>query len=236
MNLDELGWPDVEAYLKEDDRLLLVTGACEQHGMHLPFSTDVAIPWEIGNRASQATGVLLALPLSFGMSLHHLGFPGTLSLRPETLAAVLTDIFVSAAHHGFRRLVVVNGHGGNRSALQSAALSVVTERPEVVIKIMHWFEDPKVISLAEELLGGRENHASAVETSCMLAIKAGSVQLARAKYSPSRTGVLVMGARQWKEFYPFGCAGIDPGKSTPEAGERILATAAQQLCTHLTDW
>ena len=106
--LAELSWPEVAEYVQRDDRLILVVGSTEQHGRHLTFATDVWTPWEIAQRVSETTGVLLAPPLNYGMSLHHLGFPGTLSLRPRTLSAVVVDLLESAYEHGFRRILVLN--------------------------------------------------------------------------------------------------------------------------------
>jgi creatinine amidohydrolase len=170
------------------------------------------------------------------MSLHHMQFPGTLSLQPETLISVLKDLFASAHRHGFRRLVVVNGHGGNRAALQSATISVMSERADLLIKVVHWFDDPAVLKVVIDRFGARENHASAIETSCMLAISPDRVQMEAAKWSPSVPGVLTMGTYQWRKFYPYGSVGVDTALATAEAGEAILAVAAEQLCSHLREW
>ena len=116
--LEELGWPDVVEYLRHDDRLILVVGSTEQHGRHLTFATDVWQPWEIARRVSDQTGVLVAPPVNYGMSLHHLGFPGSLSLRPQTLSSIIADLLESAYGHGFRRILILNGHGGNVAAIQ----------------------------------------------------------------------------------------------------------------------
>ena len=108
--LAEMGWPDVAAYLESDDRIILPIGSTEQHGRHLPLSTDILVPTELARHLGERTGVLVAPPLPYGMSLHHLGFPGSLSLRPETLAHVLEDLLRSLYCHGFRRVFVLNGH------------------------------------------------------------------------------------------------------------------------------
>jgi creatinine amidohydrolase len=112
MRLEELNWFDVEHYLKDDDRLMLVLGSCEQHA-YLSLLTDVKVPLALADAASQQTGVLVAPPLNFGASPYFLGYPGTLSLRASTLMDVAEDLVRSAYGHGFRRILVVNGHGGN---------------------------------------------------------------------------------------------------------------------------
>jgi creatinine amidohydrolase len=112
MRIEELNWMDVEAYLKHDDRLILVIGACEQHG-YLSLLADVKIPLALADAASQRTGVLVAPPLNFGASPYFLAYPGTFSLRLSTLMDVVEDLIRSAYAHGFRRILVLNGHGGN---------------------------------------------------------------------------------------------------------------------------
>src|SRR5574338_1061585 len=100
MRLEELNWMDVESYLKHEDRVMLVLGACEQHG-YLSLLSDVKIPLALADAASQRTGVLVAPPLNFGVSPYFLAYPGTLSLRVSTLTAALEDIVRSAAGQGF---------------------------------------------------------------------------------------------------------------------------------------
>ena len=111
MRLEDLNWMDVEKYLQSDDRLMLVIGSTEQHA-YLSLLTDVKIPLALADAASQQTGVPVAPPLNFGVSPYFLAYPGTLSLRVSTFTAALEDIVRSAAGQGFRRILVLNGHGG----------------------------------------------------------------------------------------------------------------------------
>jgi len=123
MRFEDLNWMDVEEYLKHEDRLILVIGACEQHG-YLSLLSDVKIPLALADAASQQTGVLVAPPLNFGCSPYFMTYPGTLSLRVATLTAVTEDLVRSAHGYGFRRILVLNGHGGNapaRGQLREAA-------------------------------------------------------------------------------------------------------------------
>jgi creatinine amidohydrolase len=112
MRIEDLNWMDVENYLKADDRLMIVAGATEQHG-YLSLLTDIRIPLALADAASQATGVLVAPPLNYGVSPYFLAYPGTFSLRATTLMAAVEDIVRSAFGQGFRRILVLNGHGGN---------------------------------------------------------------------------------------------------------------------------
>jgi creatinine amidohydrolase len=112
MRIEDLNWMDVEEYLKCDDRLMLVIGACEQHG-YLSLLSDAKIPLALADAASKQTGVLVAPPLNFGSSPYFLSYPGTISLRLSTLLDAVEDIVRSAYGQGFKRILVLNGHGGN---------------------------------------------------------------------------------------------------------------------------
>ena len=106
-------WPEVESYLQGCKGVIIPLGSTEQHGPTGAIGTDAltaeAVALEVGRR----TGVLVTPAQAFGMAEHHLGFAGTMSLQPATLLAVLHDLVLSLGRHGFERVFVINGHGGN---------------------------------------------------------------------------------------------------------------------------
>jgi creatinine amidohydrolase len=112
MRIEDLNWMDVERYLKQDNRLVLIIGACEQHG-YLSLLSDVKIPLALAEAASHQTGVLVAPPINYGSSPYFVSYPGTFSLRLSTLMDAVEDVIRSAYGQGFRRLLILNGHGGN---------------------------------------------------------------------------------------------------------------------------
>jgi creatinine amidohydrolase len=138
MRLEELNWFDVETYLKSEDRLMLVLGACEQHG-YLSLLTDVKIPLALADAASERTGVLVAPPLNFGSSSYFLAYPGTFSLRVSTLLDVVEDLVRSAYRHGFRRILVLNGHGGNDAA-RGRLYEIATELSDLHLAWYAWWQ------------------------------------------------------------------------------------------------
>lgn len=115
MRFEDLNWMDVESYLVQDDRVMLVLGACEQHG-YLSLATDMLIPQALADAASERTGVLVAPPVPYGVSPMYAAYPGTVSLRLQTFLAVVEDAIRSLHDQGFRGLLVLNGHGGNIAA------------------------------------------------------------------------------------------------------------------------
>ena len=234
--LDELGWPDVAAYLEHDDRLMLVVGSTEQHGRHLSFGSDVFVPWEIGRRLGEATGVLLAPAVNYGMSLHHLGFPGSLSLRPSTLASVVQELLESAYEHGFRHVLLLNGHGGNTAAVQTALAEVLYELPDLEVRLGSWWTEPRVKVVLEAALGESSGHSDAGETSAVLAVRPDVVRLERAQYSPGAPRVSFLTRRAFLEHYPHGVIGTDPRLGSAELGERVLSTAVEVYREVLQGW
>jgi len=157
MRFEELNWFDIEKYLENDDRLILVLGACEQHG-YLSLATDVLIPQALGDAASKQTGVLMAPPVNFGASPYFLAYPGTLSLRLSTLFDLVEDLVRSAYGHGFRRLLVLNGHGGN-DGVRGRLYELANELPDLQFSWYAWWQSHSVASLAEEF-GIKPAHAN----------------------------------------------------------------------------
>jgi creatinine amidohydrolase len=146
MRLEDLNWMDVEKYLQQEDRLMLVTGSTEQHG-YLSLLTDIKIPLALAEAASQDTGVLVAPPLNFGVAPYFLAYPGTLSLRAATLCSAVEDIVRSAYGHGFKRILVVNGHGGNSPA-RSHLQEVNNTLPDLKLNWYDWWLSSSVQAVA----------------------------------------------------------------------------------------
>lgn len=147
MRIEDLNWMDVEAYLKHDDRLMLIIGACEQHG-YLSLLTDIRIPQALADAASQQTGVLVAPPLNFGSCPYFLSYPGTLSLRLSTLMDTVEDILRSAYGQGFRRILVLNGHGGN-SGVKARLIELANELPGLKLQWYAWWLSHSVEEVAQ---------------------------------------------------------------------------------------
>jgi creatinine amidohydrolase len=157
MRFEDLNWMDVENYLKTDDRLMLVTGACEQHG-YLSLLTDAKIPMAVATSASQQSGVLVGPALNFGISPYFARYPGTISLRAHTYLSVVADIVRSLHAQGFRRLLFVNGHGGNDPA-RAVLSELVNELPGLKVGWYSWWLAPSTLAVAEAA-GLKPFHAS----------------------------------------------------------------------------
>lgn len=146
MRLEDLNWMDVEQYLKVDNRLIFVIGACEQHG-YLSLTSDVRIPMALGDAASQKTGVLLAPPVPYGISPYFSSYPGSFSLRLTTLVDIIEDLVRSAYGQGFNRLLFLNGHGGN-DPVRTRLFELVNEMQSLQLAWYSWWQSHSVESVA----------------------------------------------------------------------------------------
>lgn len=160
MRFEDMNWMQVEEYLKRDDRVILVLGACEQHG-YLSLLTDIRIPLALAEAASEETGVVVAPPLNFGVSPYFLAYPGTISLRLSTFIQVVEDMVRSLYGQGFRRFLVLNGHGGNDSA-RARLTELSNELDGLTAAWYAWWTTPTVARFAEAR-GLLPEHASWME-------------------------------------------------------------------------
>ena len=160
MRFEELNWFDIENYLQSEDRLMLVLGACEQHG-YLSLATDVLIPQALADAASKQTGVLIAPSLNFGASPYFLDYPGTLSLLLTTLLDLVEDLVRSAHGHGFRRFLFLNGHGGN-DGVRGRLYELANEFSGIQFAWYAWWQSHSVTALSEQF-GIKPAHANWLE-------------------------------------------------------------------------
>ncbi|MBZ0274911.1 MAG: creatininase family protein [Anaerolineae bacterium] len=140
MRLEDLNWMDVERYLEQDDRIILITGATEQHA-YLSLMTDILIPSKIALAAAERENVLIAPPFNFGNSRFFADYPGTISLTSATFDLVMVEIFESLLHQGFRRFFFLNGHGGNRLP---PPLEIFERDDEVRVQWYDWWRSDAV--------------------------------------------------------------------------------------------
>ena len=173
----------MDALDRERTVVVVPTGSIEQHGPHLPLDTDSFLCTSVARagaeRASEAGPVLVTPTACFGASAHHMGFAGTVTLEPETFVDTVAEVCGSLAEHGFRRLLVVNGHGGNTALLTAAVQQLGFDEPVLPATVDYWtFARAAVAELRDSPPGGM-NHACEFETSLMLHLRPESVRRER---------------------------------------------------------
>ena len=132
----------VEEYLKRDDRAVLPLGCTEQHA-YLSLSTDSILAERLAIEAAEPLGVPVFPVLAYGITPYFGAFPGTITLRVKSYISVVRDILDAMAEQGFKRILIVNGHGGNTPA-QGVVAEWMADNPEVRIKFHNWWNAPKV--------------------------------------------------------------------------------------------
>lgn len=166
--LHENKWEDIESYLKKEKTILLPVGSVEQHGKHLPLGTDSILAQDIAMDVAHKTDVLVASPVWYGWAPHHMAYPGTVTLRPETLTSVVEDILNSLIYHGFEKILIINGHREANLPPLKIALTRVRNNTGAFVGIA----DPFYINAVagkelSDVEAGGIGHAEELETSVM---------------------------------------------------------------------
>jgi creatinine amidohydrolase len=162
--LYKLTWPEVKDYLKENDVVLFPTGSTEQHGKHIAEDNDAFTALEVAKRVAEKTGVLVAPVMPYGYSPHHMGFPGTVTLPFEVLAQVYKEVCKSLMKHGFKKIVIMNGHGGNSNVISEALRKLKEETGKTVYSLMV-FPGGWAQEITNKTIETRGGHADELETS-----------------------------------------------------------------------
>jgi creatinine amidohydrolase len=149
MRVSEMNWIDVESRIAEDDRCVLPLGSTEQHA-RLSLCVDMILGERVAVDAAEPLGVPVFPAIPYGLTPYFLAFPGTVSLRVETYARVIRDVLDSLAGSGFRRILMVNGHGGNQPA-HAVAIEWMADHPEVQVKFHNWWNAPKTFAKVQEI-------------------------------------------------------------------------------------
>ncbi|MBS7615707.1 creatininase family protein [Candidatus Bathyarchaeota archaeon] len=237
--LGELTWQEVEEFLKTHDTVIIPAGSCEQHGPHLPLDTDAYDAFWLSLKAAEkARCALVAPPIYYGVSIHHMGFPGTVTLSPQTLEQMAYEVSVCLIKHGFKKILFENGHGGNTPALESAAQRVKAETGAfVAIDSVSLIPD----FLEKFIETPYDAHAGEFETSTTLAnrenfvvkekIRKPKLTLPKLKYAKiglKEAGPKVSWAFMTREISDTGVIG-DPTKASREKGEKAWRLAIERL-------
>ncbi len=237
MQLSLSTWPEVETYLQSSTGIIIPIGSTEQHGPTGLIGTDAITAAAIAQGVGEATSALVAPTINVGMALHHLAFPGTISLRPSTLMLVVRDYLASLTKAGFTKFFFINGHGGNMATLKAAFsetyiyLSDIQVETEIQCHLANWFMCGSVYRLAQELYGNQEgSHATPSEVAVTQYLYPQSIK--QAELVPlTGAGHRIYGAADFRRSYPDGRMGSNPSLATPEHGRQFYDVAVTELIT-----
>ncbi len=227
MKLADLKWPNVEA-LSRDTPVIIPIAAHEQHGRHMPLHTDSLLLGEVVRRAEESLDddALFAPLMWLGNSHHHLDFPGTLSAEPRVYLDLLNGLLENFLQHGFKRLVLLNGHGGNMVPGAQAVFEIRQrhrDRTDLLLLSATYWDQANIAEAHAGLAQDAMGHAGELETSMMLVIRpelvgdyAAAEEVPQGKAFPTAT-------RGWttKDRSAPGHIGI-PAAATVEKGEALF--------------
>lgn len=246
--LGELTTEEAARAVRESPVILLPAGAFEQHGPGLPLATDTIRAAALAERLAQALGgrALVGPQLPVGVSPHHLSLAGTITLTTTTFATVTREYVQSLYHHGWRKILVITGHGGNNATLGTVAQDFLVTHPDLE------FAWTPVTVLAPEAVAAQEKtgirgHSGTAETAQMLHLAPHLVRTARltpGTTAPEQLDPLARLARSvnhpslalpYARLSPNGVLG-DPRPATAEGGREILDTALARLTDFVEEW
>jgi creatinine amidohydrolase len=221
--ITDLTWPEIERRTAAGSLLVVPLGATEQHGPHLPLSTDTDIAIALAQRlAEHRRDVLVAPPLGYGASGEHAGFAGTLSIGHEALTLVILEL-VRSASDTFAAVLLISAHGGNAVPVDAAVRRLRLEGHDVRGFSPRWEGDP---------------HAGGAETAMMLALSPGRVRMEHAApgdMRPIAETLPLMRSGGVRSVSPTGVLG-DPTGADAAAGEALLDALASTLLEQVDNW
>jgi creatinine amidohydrolase len=249
--MSEIEWwrlkaADINALAARDAVVIVPVGSTEQHGPHLPTQVDSLLVGEIARRAARqaatTTPIVVAPTVWSGLAEHHMSLGGTLSLDFATFLALLRCICRSLVRQGFRRILLLNGHGGNIAALTVIVNELAVELDAPIASTSYW---PLAGEAFARILERQKTvrHACEAETSMLLAVAPDLVDMTRAAEAVGPTGrelTEVVGSEavhRWRSFKSrthHGAIG-DPRTASADKGERLLAAAAEAVAKVVTN-
>ena len=234
--IEEMTPEEITEALKQVDTVVIPLGTVEQHGPHLPVGTDAIIPITVAKRLAEKIKVLVAPPVYYGNSLSMSDMKGVFTITPDSLANLLLDLCKSFAKQGFKKIVFLNGHGGNEQVLSFIGQKARIETGALIVRIDWWhIIDEDILKICESAVA----HADEGETSMMLACRPDIVNMKKATKDDTTEKLTktLMGGKSKNVppvFVPFtkwsktGLIG-DATKASKAKGEKIMKTVVDKI-------
>ncbi|MEX6634546.1 creatininase family protein [Hyphococcus lacteus] len=242
MELQLSTWPEIETYLKRSRLIVIPIGSMEQHGPTGLIGTDFICPEVIARKASKASDVMVGPTFNVGVAQHHMSFAGSICLRPSTMIAVMNDWTNALAHHGFNKLVWLNGHGGNIATINAAFAEYYHQRnyaadgihKNVRCILRNWWDLRGIADLCARLYPeGHGQHAtiSEVAVTYFCHPELSKTEELSPKIAPKHEPFT--DADDYRRKYPDGRIGSDPSLARAKDGALIIETATLSLAEEL---
>jgi creatinine amidohydrolase len=236
--LSEMNAYELKQFITHETIGLLIFGACENHGDHMPFGSDFITPFELAKRVAASYGkkIVILPPIPYGVSSHHKDFFMTISFEPDTMVNVIRDILQSLVNNNITRILIINGHDGNIAPIELASRIIKERNPGVVISCLEsWWT--LVGSINKELFDvwNGLGHGGEAETSAMLAVRPDLVNMTVApKDVVPKLPDNVRIYWKFKELTDTGATGA-PRKATRAKGDEIISILENVLLAFILD-
>ena len=226
---------DVEEYLKHSSTVLIPVGSLEQHWKAAPLACDTIIPVRLCEAAGRKTDTAVTPAITFGSSENHMGFAGTISLRPRTLAALAEDISESLYTHGFRHILFLSGHGGNRAPIKSGLVQASESCPNADLRYILYRNLPGASEKQRQLFCPDPGyHVTVTEVSMVWHLMGEEIpDFSKKEFPPEPPAGAVLSRKKWKETYPDGGAGSNMEYVSAEKGEIFFDYLVERLCAYI---
>ncbi|MFC1565043.1 creatininase family protein [candidate division KSB1 bacterium] len=227
----------IEEYLKKDDRIILPVGSTEQHGPYGLTGTDHLIAEKLAEKIAELTYTIAGPTLPFGMSIHHTEFKGVITLKPSTIIKVFEDIFWSLHKQGFKRILIINGHGGNRNTFGAMMSENLYKYRDMKVKFRSWWDGEGMRELIDEKFGDREGkHCSPSEISMTMYLYPEYVKKIKTEYKPIAERTIFECPELFREKFPDGIVGADPNLANAEHGKELFEKCAASFISEMNYW
>ncbi len=236
MLLENMSYKEVEIYLQEKDIVLVPIGSVEQHSPYGLIGTDFITAEAVAREVGKRLDLLVAPTLPYGMSQHHMGFKGSITLSPQTYISVIKDITKSFLEHGFQRIIYINGHGGNINPTKVAFDQLKYEGNRGIYQIISWFLLEDVLTVAKELFQDLEGHhatPSEVSITKFLRPEAFERKPTKPKEVEKPQYYWPLNKDEFKKLFPDGRMGSAPWLAIEKYGKLILEEAVRATINEL---
>lgn len=229
---------------RQDAMVIIPIGSLEQHGPHLPVEVDSMLGETVALRTARKIAAngqpALVLPVLWtGISEHHMSFGGTISLDLPAFSALVEGVVRAVHRHGFRRIVLLNGHGGNENALRCITDELTPKLGIPIVQFTYWYAAAEAIGAILETQAGL-SHACEAETSMMMALRpelvaTDRIALAKVNRSADVSDLVGGGVYLWRSIGSRSASGVigNPHAATPAKGERLIAAVTDTLADKL---
>lgn len=244
-----LTWPEINEAVAMRKAVVLPVGSTEQHGHHLPLDTDAKLASSVAYDAARRSpeDMLILPPVAYGYTHHVMDFPGTINIEPTTFVRFLVDIGRSVAYHGFKRIIILNGHGSNHPLVEQAGRQIILQTDALCLTLSWWqlIADYWNREVRTSVVPGGCAHACELETSMYMHVDGPNVRADRIKgaladyiklpgaarwhYTDLTAGGGPVTLVEWTSTYTETGSFGEPQKATPEKGHLVFEHAATQL-------